>query len=113
MSDTALITKRLILRSFTEMDVPALYKILGDEEVNRFLPWFSLKTVEDARLFYKERLEDRHSQECLCNYAICLKEDNDPIGYIKVGEQDSYDFGYGLCKGFWRKGIVTEAGGSY
>lgn len=22
---------------------------------------------------------------------------------------DGYDFGYGLCKAFWRKGIVTEA----
>lgn len=43
-------------------------------------------------------------------YAICLKEDNYPIGYIKVDMEEHHDFGYGLRKEFWHKGIVTEAG---
>lgn len=42
--------------------------------------------------------------------AICLKEDNYPIGYIKVDMEEHHDFGYGLRKEFWHKGIVTEAG---
>ena len=32
-----------------------------------------------------------------------------PIGYIHVSNDDSLDFGYGLRKGFWHKGIVTES----
>ena len=43
-------------------------------------------------------------------YAVCLKEDNYPIGYIKVGMEDGYDLGYGLRKEFWHQGIITEAG---
>ena len=43
-------------------------------------------------------------------YAICLKEDNYPIGYIKVDMDESHDFGYGLHRKFWHRGIVTEAG---
>lgn len=110
MSTPTLTTERLILRKFTENDVEALYKIYSDEEVNKFLPWFPLTTVKDARVFYKKQFESKYNQQCSYNYAICLKEDNYPIGYVNVGTNDCYDFGYGLCKEFWHKGIVTEAG---
>ena len=43
-------------------------------------------------------------------YAVCLKQDNLPIGYVHVSMEDSHDFGYGLCKAFWHRGIVSEAG---
>lgn len=43
-------------------------------------------------------------------YAVCLKTDDKPIGYIKIETDDSYDFGYGLKKEFWGRGIMTEAG---
>lgn len=42
-------TERRILRKFTENDVKALYEIHCDEEVNKFLPWFPLTTLEEAR----------------------------------------------------------------
>lgn len=110
MNTPTIKTKRLILRKFTENDLTALYEIHSDKEVNRFLPWFPLTTIEGARKFYKEQLENKYNQECSYYYAICLKKDNYPIGYVNVGTNDSYDFGYGLDKKFWRKGIVTEAG---
>lgn len=102
-------TERLILRKFTENDVEAIYKIYSDEEVNTFLPWFPLKTIEDAKTFYVEQFKNKYTQEKGYNYAVCLKEDNIPIGYINVSMSESYDFGYGLCKEFWHKGIITEA----
>ena len=43
-------------------------------------------------------------------YAICLKEDNFPVGYIKIDMEEHYDFGYVLRKEFWYKGIIIEAG---
>lgn len=102
-------TERLILRKFTENDLEAIYRIYSDEEVNTFLPWFPLKTIEDAKIFYVEQFKNKYIQEKGYYYAICLKEDNIPIGYINVSASESYDFGYGLCKEFWHKGIVTEA----
>lgn len=110
MNTPTLTTKRLILRKFTENDIEALYKIYSDKTVNRFLPWFPLTTIEDAQLFYKEHFERKYDQQCSYNYAICLKEDNCPIGYVNVETNDSYDFGYGLRKEFWHKGFVTDAG---
>lgn len=109
MNTPTLTTNRLILRRFTGNDIEALYKIFSDEEVNKFLPWFPLTTIEEAWEFYKKQFESKYNQQCSYNYAICLKEDNYPIGYVNVGTNDSYDLGYGLCKEFWHKGIVTEA----
>lgn len=110
MNTPTLKTERLILRKFTENDLTALYEIYSDKEVNNFLPWFPLTTLEEAREFYNKQYESKYNQECSYNYAICSKEDNYPIGYVNVGTNDSYDFGYGLKKEFWHKGIVTEAG---
>ena len=59
-------------------------------------------------------LEDRYLRKYRnpsgYNYAVCLKEDNIPIGYINVSMEDSHDFGYGLRREFWQRGIATEAG---
>ncbi len=103
-------TERLILRKFTENDIEALYLLLKDKEVNAFLPWFPLKTIDETVIFFEERFAANYKKPCAYNYAICLKSDNYPIGYVNVNMDDSHDFGYGLRKEFWHKGIVTEAG---
>lgn len=103
-------TERLILRKFTEDDIEALYLILKDETVNIFLPWLPLKSMDEARAFFAERYEAEYAKPQAYAYAVCRKEDDCPIGYIKVGMDDSHDLGYGLRKEFWHRGITTEAG---
>lgn len=104
MAASKLKTDRLILRKFLKKDIEALYLILKDKEVNTFLPWFPAKNMEEANNFYENRFENKEYY-----YAICLKEDNYPIGYVKADMDDSHDFGYALRKEFWHRGIVTEA----
>lgn len=99
-------TERLILRAFTPQDLDAFYRIYSDPETNRFLPWFPLKSIKDAEDFYAE-IERRND---FYHFAICLKEDDYPIGYINVSAGDSRDLGYGLRSDFWRQGIAAEAG---
>lgn len=101
-----MITERLILRPFSANDIKSVFEIFSDEEANRFLPWFPLKNMEQAKEFYRSRLND--TKETV--FAICLKKDNMPIGYIHGGTPDNYDFGYALRKEFWHMGIATEAG---
>lgn len=66
----ALVTKRLILRRFTEKDMKALFLILKDEEVNKFLPWYPLKNLEETRKFYEERYALKYVQPQA--YALSL-----------------------------------------
>lgn len=110
MNTPTLETERLILRKFTENDIEALFLILKDEEVNRFLPWYPVKNMEETKEFYKERYVSKYIQPQGYAYAICLKHDNFPIGYIKIDMEEHHDFGYGLRKEFWHRGYATEAG---
>lgn len=110
MNTPKLETARLILRKFTEADIEALYLLLRDEEVNKFLPWYPMKNIEEIKKFYEERYAAKYAQPQAYAYAICLKSNNDSIGYINIEMEESHDFGYGLHKEFWHKGIVTEAG---
>ncbi len=103
-------TERLLLRKFEEPDIEALYQLLKAEEVNTFLPWFPVKNREEARAFYKERFASQYEKDRAYCYAICLRNEDSPIGYIHAAMDDSHDFGYALRKEFWHKGIVTEAG---
>lgn len=109
MNTPELKTERLILRKFTDRDINALFLILKDEEVNTFLPWFPVKNIEETKRFFEEQYASKYAQPQGYAYAICLKEDNFPIGYINVSMGDSHDFGYGLRKEFWHKDITSEA----
>ncbi|RAV23353.1 GNAT family N-acetyltransferase [Paenibacillus contaminans] len=102
-------TKRLILRKFNENDMEALFAIYNDIEVNTYLPWNPLKSLEETAAFFKEKYAESYRKPNGYRYAVCLKSDNIPIGYVHVSDGDNYDFGYGLRKEFWHKGIVTEA----
>ncbi|WP_275077576.1 GNAT family N-acetyltransferase [Clostridium botulinum] len=69
MKDISVIeTERLILRKFTEKDIDAFFSILSDKEVNKFLPMFPLKDIEEA----KQYLQERYLVSNGYHYAICF-----------------------------------------
>jgi len=97
-------TERLILRKFEMRDIQAFFEIMNDGDINVFLPWFTAKTLIEA-----EKQLIKQNNENIFFYAICLKTDDFPIGYINLSNNDSHDLGYGLRKELWNQGIVTEA----
>ncbi len=102
-------TSRLILRRFEPSDLTDLFLILKDEEVNTFLPWFPVKTLEETAVILQNGYLKHYQKESAYVYAVCLRADNRPIGYVDLSEGESHDFGYGLRKDFWHQGIATEA----
>lgn len=109
MNTPTLYTQRLILRRFEEKDLQAVYDIFSDEIVNRFLPWFPVRSMEEARALYETRYAQAYRSDRGYRYAICLKTDDVPIGYVNVNTDGGHDLGYGLRKEFWHQGIVSEA----
>ena len=77
-------TSRLILRKFTGDDIQALFTIFKDKEVNTYLPWFPLKSIEEAKEFYEQNYVDSYKKSTGYKYAICLKSTNEPIGYANI-----------------------------
>ena len=78
-------TKRLVLRRFTPEDIPAIYEIFSDPEVNRFLPWPPVSSMDEAREFYQAHYGQAYQKPAGYYYAICRKGDNVPIGYMGLG----------------------------
>lgn len=72
-------------------------------------PWFPLKSLEEARQLFERQYQPVYRAERGYQYAICLKEDDIPIGYVKVDLDESHDLGYGLRHEFWHRGIAAEA----
>lgn len=109
-------TERLILRKFTGSDVPDIFFIYGNREVNKFLPWFPLNTMEEARAYLYSEIFTEYEKDIAYRYAIEYKPTGQVIGYVSVCGIDersaSGDLGYGLLKEFWNKGIMSEAAGA-
>ena len=103
-----LTTPRLLLRRFTPDDTPAMWELLQDEEVNTFLPWFPVKTLEEARQHLQERYLSQYSRAQSYHYAVCLRETGQLIGYANVSDTEARDLGYGFRKEFWHQGFATE-----
>ncbi|WP_334291770.1 GNAT family N-acetyltransferase [Kineothrix alysoides] len=62
-------SERLILRKFNENDMQALLDIYKDKEVNIYLPWFPLKSPEEAKVFFEEKYEKAYQQPRGCRYV--------------------------------------------
>lgn len=103
-------TKRLLLRKFTEQDLEDLLALYSDEEVNRFLPWFPIKSTEEMAKYFQESILPRYKEETAYFYAVTDKTEHKAIGYVHISNiGGSNDLGYALRKEFWHQGITTEA----
>lgn len=69
---------------------------------------FPLRNMEEAKeyLRYIEEYAGYY-------YAICLKENNIPIGCIHISEDDSHDLGYCIGKNFGTKDFVPKRAGQW
>ena len=104
-----LVTGRLLLRRACPADAPAFLKLLGDVTTNTFLPWYPVQTLQQTLQHLEEQFFSFYQKPSAYRYAVCLKTQGVPIGYVNVGEGDSRDLGYALRREYWGQGLVTEA----
>lgn len=110
LSTPTLYTPRLVLRRFAPADLPHLHRLLADPAVNTFLPWLPHRTMAETEAFCRERFLPDYRAGQGHHWAVCLRADHCPIGYINVSGREPYDFGYALAREHWGQGIATEAG---
>lgn len=109
MNDSpALLTPRLLLRPFRGEDAPALFEMLADPEVNRFLPEHPMESLEEARA-YIERMQRSYEHPEACWYAVCRKGSDQVIGSVTLKAGGARDLGYALHRSAWGQGIAAEA----
>ncbi|MBE6589680.1 MAG: GNAT family N-acetyltransferase [Ruminococcaceae bacterium] len=102
-------TTRLILRPWCEDDAKDLYKYASDPMVGPPAGWMPHTSVENSREVIKNVLSAPET------YAVCLKENGEPVGSIGLHRKDlaerndEYELGYWIGKPFWGHGLIPEA----
>ena len=107
-----LTTPRLLLRRFCEADADALFSLLRDPAVNAFLPMFAPRTLQEAQRYLREEYLQSYARPSGFRYAVCLREGGAPIGYLRLGDEESHDLGYALQRAVWGRGFAAEAAGA-
>lgn len=105
-------TERLILREMTGADLPALCRILCDEEVMR-AAYESAFTEQEAPGWLERHLK-RYENFGFGLWAAVLKETNEMIGQCGITWQEwngepLLEIGYLFQKAHWHKGYAAEA----
>ena len=107
-----LYTERLILRPWDISEAQTLFDIAKDPKVGPDCGWPPHQNIDES-LYVIENVFN--SPEC---YAVCLKEDNIPIGTIEIklkgrseltDREDECELGFWLASKFWGQGIMPEA----
>ena len=104
-------TKRLILREMTENDLPALRKILQNEEV---MYAYEHAFSEEEVIKWFENQRRRYRKDGFGLWAAVLKDSGEMIGqcgitYQDLGNERVPETGYLFQKKFWHSGYATEA----
>lgn len=105
-------TERLILRYWKEEDAESLYKYAKDPAVGPIAGWPAHTSVEYSREVIRNILIPPE------NYAVVLKETEEPVGCIglMIGEKsnieissDEAEVGYWIGVPYWGQGLIPEA----
>lgn len=109
----SLVSKRLILRQFTEQDAEAMYQNWAkDEEVTQYLTWPAHESNTETLSLLKHWIAE-YAEPDTYRWCIALKDTDMPLGSISVvsleTRVESVEIGYCIGKDFWNKGLTTEA----
>jgi len=106
-------TERLILRQFTVNDAEKIFNNwANDNDVTKYLVWPSHQDLNASKNVLEQWIQKYEKKE-FYQWAIELKEINEPIGSIGVVKQSDdlkmVHIGYCIGKNWWNKGIMSEA----
>ena len=108
-----LTTPRLILRPFTEADIPAAFRNwCSDPVVTKYLRWPAHPNEDVTRMVLTDWINS-YQQPDFYQWAIQPKDEGEVVGAITVVEHDDrtakIHIGYCIGRKWWGQGITTEA----
>jgi ribosomal-protein-alanine N-acetyltransferase len=105
-------TDRLIVRLVEEPDLPALMQVNGDDEVTRYLPYQTWRTLNDAQAWYR-RMHGLQLAGQALQFVVVDKRSTLAVGTCLLFrlEDDSAraELGYVLARSYWGTGCMHDA----
>ena len=106
-------TERLLLREWTQDDAGALFAMVSDPEVMRYVddgkPWADVGRVRE----WIEKLNVSYRTRGFSRWAVVEKDGGRAVGSCGFGLlpwSGEIDYGYLLARDRWGKGYATEIG---
>ena len=113
-------TERLIVRTFREDDIAALYQIAYDPDVLEYCPDLLKRDVTEAEVlaFIRDyiRIDAENDIDTRRCYAIENRETGEVMGCITFGKNhmlNEYEIGWMMRKQYTKKGYASEAAQAY
>ena len=105
-------TKRMRLRSLTDVDIDALYRIFSHPEVVRYWGAPALADRNAAAAMLGE-IQENFRRRTSMKWGVAELETDKIIGTVTLFnlnfDNKRAEIGYGLDHAYWRQGYVTEA----
>ena len=109
---TRIETARLVIRVVQERDLPDLFDVHSDDEVTRFLPYETWRTMDDAHAWYA-RMTNLQAEGKSHQLVVIENATGRVIGTAVLFNVDAVsaraEVGYALGKRWWGKGHMREA----
>ncbi|NEX61447.1 GNAT family N-acetyltransferase [Noviherbaspirillum galbum] len=104
-------TPRLRIRPMTARDLPALVRVNADDQVTRYLPFPSWRSMHDAEGWMGSMLRLQEQGNTFC--FVVAERDGRVIGncFLFHLERDNAraEIGYALARAYWGRGYMREA----
>lgn len=105
-------TERLQIRSVEEADIEDLLEVNGDEQVTRFLPYQTWRSIADGKAWY-ERMIALSAAGDTIQFVIIEKQSARVIGTCLLfrynKDNGRAELGYVMGRAFWKMGYTHEA----
>jgi len=113
LNSLSLTTPRLIIRPIADADVKSVYEIHKDEQVNRYLPYDTWQSWDDAKYWYAKALQRRRNEEAEQFVIVQANDEHALVGTCIVfnyhASDQSCEIGYVLKREYWQQGYMNEA----
>ena len=105
-------TERLSLRPFKKEDAIFMFKNWGaDDKISKYMLWNTNRTVKDVEQVISFWIENYKNNSPTYQYAIILKEINEPIGAFTLDinqKNHRADIAYCIGTRFQKRGFAKE-----
>lgn len=105
-------TERLIIRPFTQEDVPSLFLLNSIPEILTYIPTEAFTEMAQAQAVFDDVIQKEYRERGFGRWAVHHKLDDKVIGFCGpkyVPEFDKVELGYRYLPEYWGKGIGFEA----
>lgn len=107
-----LLTKRLLLRSYTLEDAPDVQRLAGERDIATMLPNMPHPYEDGMAEKWIRSCYGKFEKDEALNFAITSRTDKNLIGGIGLKldrENENGALGYWIAKPYWNCGYATEA----